>query len=152
MAETQRIASSSPRPAPKPRLRHPPRQSPMPARSGSDETHDLNPPRPAPRPEPAKSAAVAAPPSVPEIRPAALVPRRQAPPRSPAEWVILLVLLCGLGLNVVALATGSRLSRSDLLLGATVLFAGLVLLILIELCRRNAPRLGDEPGSQDPSD
>jgi len=59
--------------------------------------------------------------------------------------VILGVLLCGLGLNVVALLAGSRLSRSDLLLGATVLFAGLVLLILIELCRRSAPPLGDEP-------
>jgi hypothetical protein len=89
--------------------------------------------------------AVAAPPSLPEIRPAALLPRRQVPPRSPAEWVILAVLLLGLGLNVVALLTGSRLSRSDLLLGATVLFAGLVLLILIELCRRSAPPpLGDD--------
>jgi len=58
--------------------------------------------------------------------------------------VILVVLLCGLGLNVVALLAGSHLSRSDLLLGATVLFAGLVLLILIELCRRSAPCVVDE--------
>ncbi|HEV7785156.1 MAG TPA: hypothetical protein VGQ28_07460 [Thermoanaerobaculia bacterium] len=85
------------------------------------------------------------PPSSPEIRPAALLLRRRLPPRSPAEWVILAVLLCGLGLNLIALLTGSRLSRSDLLLGATVLFAGFVLLILIELCRRSAPPLGDEP-------
>jgi len=88
--------------------------------------------------------AVAATPSAPEIRPAALLPRRRLPPRSPAEWVILVVLLGGLGLNVAALLTGSRLSRSDLLLGGTVLFAGLVLLILIELCRRSAPPLSDE--------
>ena len=79
-------------------------------------------------------------------RPAPIPPRRQLPPRSPAEWVILAVLLFGLGLNVVALLAGSRLSRSDLLLGATVLFAGLVLLLLIELCRRSAPPLSDEPG------
>ena len=145
MAETHRIASSSARPAPKPRLRHPPRHSPVPVRLGLDETHDLRPPRTAPQPGPAKPAAVATPPSAPEIRPAALLPRRQLPPRSPAEWVILAVLLFGLGLNVVALLAGSRLSRSDLLLGATVLFAGLVLLILIELCRRSAPPLSDEP-------
>jgi hypothetical protein len=81
---------------------------------------------------------------IPEIRPAALLPRRQIPPRSPAEWVILAVLLFGLGLNLVALLTGSRLSRSDLLLGGTVFFAGLVLLILIELCRRSTPPLSDE--------
>jgi len=151
MAETHRITSSSPRPAPKPRLRHPPRQSPMPMRSGLEEAHDLNPPRPAPRPGPAKPVAVAAAAPAPEIRPASLLPgrlRRQVPPRSPAEWVILAVLLCGLGLNVLALLTGSRLSRSDLLLGATVLFAGLVLLILIELCRRSSP-LGDVPDPPD---
>ena len=59
--------------------------------------------------------------------------------------MILAVLLFGLGLNLVALSTGSRLNRSDLLLGGTVLFAGLVLLVLIELCRRNAPPLGEEP-------
>jgi hypothetical protein len=58
------------------------------------------------------------------------------------------VLLCGLGLDVIALAAGSRLSRSDLLLGATVLVAGIVLLILIELCRRGAP-LGDMPDPPD---
>jgi len=58
--------------------------------------------------------------------------------------VVLAVLLCGLGLNVLALLTASRLSRSDLLLGATVLLAGIVLLILIELSRRSAPCAVDE--------
>ncbi|HEV7507657.1 MAG TPA: hypothetical protein VGS07_22425 [Thermoanaerobaculia bacterium] len=104
----------------------------------------MRPPRTAPRPGLATPTVVATTP-VEEVRPAALVPRRRLPPRSPAEWVILAVLLFGLGLNVVALLTGSRLSRSDLLLGATVLFAGFVLLVLIEICRRSAPPLDDEP-------
>jgi len=136
MAETQRVASSpaSPRPAPKPRPRHPPRYNP-PLRPGLDETHDLRP----------VTAVAATAPSASEVRSTTPSPLRQLPPRSPAEWVILTVLVVGLGLNVVALATSSRLSRSDLLLGATVLFAGLVLLILIELCRRSAPPAADEP-------
>ncbi|MFY9824715.1 MAG: hypothetical protein WAM82_25280, partial [Thermoanaerobaculia bacterium] len=71
--------------------------------------------------------------------------RRRLPPRGPAEWVILAVLAVGLSLNVVALLTSSRLSGSDLLLGATVLLAGLILLVLIELCRRSAPLPDDEP-------
>ncbi|HSS52397.1 MAG TPA: hypothetical protein VLX28_25930 [Thermoanaerobaculia bacterium] len=143
MAETQRVASSSAssRPAPKPRLRHPPRRPPL--RPGLDETHDLRPPRTAR--QPATPTAVATTPPVQEARPAAPVLLRRLPPRSPAEWVILAVLLFGLGLNVAALLAGSHLSRSDLLLGATVLFAGFVLLILIELCRRSAPPLADEP-------
>ena len=133
MAETQRVTSSSAssRPAPKPRLRHPPRHNPLPRMA-------------APPPTPPKPAVVAAAPSVPEVSPAAPRLRSQLPPRSPAEWVILAVLLCGLGLNVVALLTASRLSRSDLLLGATVLLAGIVLLVLIELCRRSAPCAADE--------
>ena len=108
--------------------------------------HDLRsakadrPPRPA---KPANAAAQSA--GKVLRRPAASSPRRELPPRSPAERVILAVLLCGLGLNLIALLTGSRLSRSDLLLGATVLFAGLVLLILIELCRRGSPPPAGEP-------
>ena len=122
MAETQRVASSpaSSRPAPKPRPRHPPRYDP-PVRPGLDETHDLHPPSASPRP--ARPVAAATTPAA-ESRAATPSPRRQLPPRSPAEWVILAVLTFGLGLNVVALLTTSRLSRSDLLLGAAVLFAG----------------------------
>jgi hypothetical protein len=138
MAETQRVASSpaSARPALKPRPKHPPRHNP-PLRPGLDETHDLRPPSAPPRPAKPTVAATTTPAA--EALPAAPSPRRQLPPRSPAEWVILAVLAFGLGLNVVALLTASRLSRSDLLLGATVLFAGVVLLILIEVCRRSAP-------------
>ena|ERR1700686_3668105 len=127
MAETQRIASAplAPRPGPKPRPRHPARQSP--------------PLSPALDPMPAKARVVATTTSAAAVYLSASSPRRTLPRRSPAEWVILAVLLLGLGLNVAALATSSHLSRSDLLLGATVLLAGLVLLILMELCRRLAP-------------
>jgi hypothetical protein len=147
MAETQRVASSPApsRPAPKPRPRHPLRYHP-PLRPGLDETHDLRPPKADRPPRPANHATAAAQ-SAAKVRrrPAAPSPRRELPPRSPAERVILAVLLSGLGLNLVALLTSSRLSRSDLLLGATVLFAGLVLLILIELCRRGSPPPAGEP-------
>lgn len=145
MAEAQRAASSpaSSHPAPKPRLRHPPRLSP-PLRPGLDDRHDLRPPRQAPPPQPPKIAVPSTAPAA-EVHPGALVPRHQLPPRSLAEWVILGVLLLGLGLNLAALLTSSRLSRSDLLLGATVLFAGLVLLILIEVCRRSAPPRPNDP-------
>jgi hypothetical protein len=144
MAETQRVASSpaSSRPAPKPRPRHPSRYNP-PLWPAPDETHDLRPPGATPKPT--KPAMAETTPAAAELRPATSSLRRQLPPRSPAEWVILAVLTCGLGLNVVALLTTSRLSRSDLLLGATVLFAGLVLLILIELCRRESPPPAGEP-------
>src|SRR4051812_12269072 len=121
MAETQRVISSSSRPAPKPRPRHPSRYNP-PLRPTLEETHDLRPPvtearsRPVqPAARPARRAVAASP-----------EPRRQPPPRSPAEWVILAVLLCGLGLNVAALLTNPHPTRSDLLLGATVFFAGVV--------------------------
>ena len=59
---------------------------------------------------------------------------------------MLAVLLFGLGLNLVALLTDSRLTDSDLLLGVSVLFAGIVLLGLMELCRRSgAPRPPTDP-------
>jgi hypothetical protein len=134
MAETQRVTSSSAssRPALKPRLRHPPRHNPPPRMA-------------APPPTPPKPAVAATAPSAPEVpHVAPRLRRRPLPPRTPAEWVVLAVLLCGLGLNVIALLTASRLSRSDLLLGATVLLAGIVLLILIELSRRSAPCAVDE--------
>ncbi|HEX3552633.1 MAG TPA: hypothetical protein VIA62_05345 [Thermoanaerobaculia bacterium] len=135
MAETQRVLSSPApsRPAPKPRPRHPSRYNP-PLRPTLEEPHDLRPPEAEERKERAPSQrAVAAP-----------APARRPPrPRSPAERVVLAVLLCGLGLNVAALLTNPRLTRSDLLLGATVFFAGVVLLALMELCRRNAPPAED---------
>ncbi|HSS76961.1 MAG TPA: hypothetical protein VLV54_09470 [Thermoanaerobaculia bacterium] len=136
MAETQRIASAlvTARPAAKPRPRHPTRQS-SPLRPALDPPHDL----------PAKARVVAAAPSTSAVHTAAGSPQRKLPRRTPAERVILAVLLTGLGLNVVALMTSPRLSRSDLLLGATVLVAGLVLLTLMELCRRLAPPPADEP-------
>jgi hypothetical protein len=143
MAETQRIASSSvtARPAPKPRARHPSHPS-SPLRPALDETHDLRPP--SARSLQVKPTLVATAPSATAGHPAARSIQRRLRRRSPAEWVILAVLLSGLGLNVVALVTSSRLSRSDLLLGATVLLAGLVLLTLMELCRRLAPPAADE--------
>ncbi len=135
MAETRRLLSSPvpSRPVPKPRPRHPSRYHP-PLRPTLEETHDLRPPQAAARPA---RRAVAEPRPAPEPR------RRPPPPRSAAEWVVLAVLLCGLGLNVAALLTNSRLTRSDLLLGATVFFAGVVLLALMELCRRHAPPTQD---------
>jgi hypothetical protein len=128
MAETQRVASSpvSSRPAPKPRPRHPVRYNP-PLRLPLDETQNLRPPGVA-AVEPPRPAASESP---------APKPRRESPPpRSLAERLVLAVLLFGLGLNLTALLTDSRLTRSDLLLGGTVLLAGVVLLGLMELCRR----------------
>jgi len=139
MAETQRVLSSPApsRPAPKPRPRHPSRYNP-PLRPTLEEVHDLWPPgaeEREERPRPAKRA-VAEPRATSEVR-------RELPPRSRAERVVLAVLLCGLGLNVAALLTNSQLTRSDLLLGATVLLAGVVLLALMELCRPRAPPTED---------
>lgn len=133
MAETQRVASSpvSSRPAPKPRPRHPVRYNP-PLRLPQDETQNLRPAAVEP-PRPAVS------------EPPAPKPQRESPPpRSTAERLVLAVLLFGLGLNLTALLTDSRLTRSDLLLGGTVLLAGIVLLGLMELCRRSgAPPAAD---------
>jgi hypothetical protein len=100
-----------------------------------DETQDLRPP---------DAAMVEAPRPAAAERSAAKMKRESPPPRSPAEWLVLAVLLFGLGLNLAALLTDSRLTRSDLLLGGTVLLAGVVLLGLMELCRRNgAPPAAD---------
>ena len=136
MAETRRVLSSPApsRPAPKPRLRHPARYNP-PLRPTLEETHDLRPPGAEEREERSRPAQRA----VAEPRAAASAEGRELPPRSRAERVVLAVLLCGLGLNVAALLTNPRLTRSDLLLGGTVLLAGVVLLALMELCRRGAP-------------
>jgi hypothetical protein len=46
------------------------------------------------------------------------------------------VLLVGLALNAAILLLNPRLTRSDVLLGGTVLLAGIALLALMEFCRR----------------
>ncbi|HKI05177.1 MAG TPA: hypothetical protein VKK31_24570 [Thermoanaerobaculia bacterium] len=61
------------------------------------------------------------------------------PSRKPAEWALLTVLLLGLGLNAAVLLLNPALTRADVLLGATVLLAGVVLLALMEICRRGGP-------------
>jgi hypothetical protein len=48
------------------------------------------------------------------------------------------VLLLGLALNALALLRGAKLSPSDLLLGGTVLLAGVTLLVLMEAYRRTS--------------
>jgi hypothetical protein len=65
-------------------------------------------------------------------RPAAATP----PPRTRAERAVLAVLVLGLALNALVLLRNAALSRSDLLLGATVLLAGVSLLVLMEVYRR----------------
>jgi hypothetical protein len=52
---------------------------------------------------------------------------------------LLTVLLFGLGLNAAVLLLNVALTRADVLLGATVLLAGVVLLALMEICRRGGP-------------
>jgi hypothetical protein len=77
----------------------------------------------------------------PELRAARPRPARRAvpPPRSRTERTALGILLLGLTLNVLALLRAARLSPSDLLLGGTVLLAGVTLLVLMETYRRTGP-------------
>jgi len=49
---------------------------------------------------------------------------------------VLAVLVLGLALNALALLRHAALSRADLLLGATVLLAGVTLLMVMEVYRR----------------
>ena len=49
---------------------------------------------------------------------------------------MLAVLLLGLALNVIVLLRHAALSRADVMLGATVLLAGVALLVLMEVYRR----------------
>jgi hypothetical protein len=125
MAETQRVsrASSPPlrqRPAPKPR--HPPYAVPL--RLPLDQTQDLRPPAPTVEPEAVQEE--------PQERHA-------LSPRTPAEQALLTVLVLGLALNAVLLLIDSTLTRADILLGSTVLLSGVVLLTLLEICRRGGP-------------
>ncbi len=60
-------------------------------------------------------------------------PRHPTPGRSGG---VLAVLVLGLALNAVVLLRHAALSRSDVLLGATVLLAGAALVVLMEVYRR----------------
>jgi hypothetical protein len=129
MAETKRIASAPThsRRALRPRLPHPPPALPPPLRR-LEETQDLRTLDPAEAIEPLRPA------SVDVLRPKAVdvVPPR----RASADRGVLAMLVLGLSLNAGALLRHSSLSRADILLGATVLLAGLVLLVLMEVSRR----------------
>lgn len=58
------------------------------------------------------------------------------PPRTGAEILVLAVLVVGLALNALGLLRHAALSRADVLLGTTVLLAGVILLVVMEVCRR----------------
>jgi hypothetical protein len=60
----------------------------------------------------------------------------RVPPRTGTELLVLAVLVLGLALNALVLLRHAALSRADVLLGATVLLAGLTLLVVMEVCRR----------------
>lgn len=121
MAEPQRASLiSAPHPAPKPRPRYAaPLQLPM------DDTQDLRPP--AREAEPQRAV---------EEKPAAVRERPSPPARTRTEWGLLTVLVLGLGLNAAVLLLDPALTRADVQLGGTVLLAGVVLLALLEICRR----------------
>jgi hypothetical protein len=124
MAEIIRVspAGSYPAPrraAPRPRLPHPASRK-APSRPSFDRTQDLRPPV---REE--ESAP-------PLARPVAAAP----PPRTRTERTVLTVLVLGLVLNALALLRNAALTRADMLLGATVLLAGISLLVLMEVYRR----------------
>jgi hypothetical protein len=82
--------------------------------------------RPAVREEPA-------PPPRPVLQPYRPTP---VPPRTGPERLVLAVLLPGLALNALVLLRHAALSRADVMLGATVLLAGVALLVLMEVYRR----------------
>ncbi len=128
MAETRRVSSapSQPRRGARPRLPHPPRVLPAP-RLRVDETPDPRLPERQEEIEPEPTPAAVRPPRFAALRP---------PRRTPTERVVLTVLVLGLLLNALALLRPAALSRADILLGTTVLLAGLALLVLIEVYRR----------------
>lgn len=140
MAETQRVSRPSApplrhRPVPKPRPCHPVSYA-APLGLSLDETQDLRPPEPI-----AKAEAVQERPrKAAEERPVAKRrERRTPPPRTPAEQALMTVLVLGLGLTAAVLLFDSTLTRADVLLGSTVLLAGVVLLTFLEICRRGGP-------------
>jgi hypothetical protein len=152
MAEPQRISSlpdPPPRRRPAPKLVHHARPA-APPRLPIDATQDLRPPG-TPRPSLAPASLRQVQSTEPEDRDLdGLAEERRAgrarhaqaarrPSRTPAEWALLTVLLFGLGLNAAVLLLNVALTRADVLLGATVLLAGVVLLALMEICRRGGP-------------
>lgn len=127
MAETRRVSSARPsparhRPGARPVLPHPPRHNPSP-RVPSEDPLEPRPPVRAEEPTPPE----------PVPRPSRPAP---VPPRTGAEQLVLAVLVLGLILNAIALLRHAALSRADLLLGTTVLLAGVALLVLMEVYRR----------------
>jgi hypothetical protein len=124
MAETRRVSPAAPYPAPRraaprPRLPHPASHK-APSRPAFDGTQDLRPPvREEESAPPIAQRIVAAP-----------------PPRTRTERTVLTVLVLGLALNALALLRNAALTRADMLLGATVLLAGISLLVLMEVYRR----------------
>jgi hypothetical protein len=61
---------------------------------------------------------------------------RPSPARHRTELPVLTVLVLGLALNALALLRHAALSRADVLLGATVLLAGVTLLVVVGVYRR----------------
>jgi hypothetical protein len=130
MAEPQRAASASDVVSrPKPRPRHPSSYA-APLQLPVDETEDLKPP-----------TQTTAPPSSHPPVDRSVERRRPRPPaalrlpsRSRGEWVLMAIVLLGLALNASVLVTAT-LSPADRALGLAVLLAGVVLLVLMALCR-----------------
>ena len=148
MAEPQRTSSlpdSPPRPRPAPKRLQARHAAPL--RRPLDATQDLRPPGQTLAPTSLRQVQAVEPEDRSFAGPAeerragrarhAHVARRS--PRTPAEWALLTVLLFGLGLNAAVLLLNVALTQADVLLGATVLLAGVVLLALMEICRRGGP-------------
>lgn len=152
MIETRRASSASlPSPrrraAPRPRLPHPRYDPPAPLdpaetpRPAAEETPAPSPVAaaaataipaiPAPAAPPAVTLADTLPPTEPQAFPR---PSRRAVPASDRK--VLAALLAGLALNALALLGSAPLSRADLGLGITVFLAGITLLVVQEIYRR----------------
>ena len=146
MAETRRVASSllspgRPRVACRPRLPHPPPRFEAPPRLPHHDTEILGPPvhREIPAPPQHEELAPLLPAEEPRVGRARGSTAPHFPPRTRTEQMLMTVLLLGLGLTALILVTNRALTRSDFLLGSTVLAAGVALLVLMEICRRTCP-------------
>jgi hypothetical protein len=83
------------------------------------------------------SSRTAGQPSLPDADPGHDKPRASTQPLSRTEKTLRGVLLLGMASTAaVLLTTGPALPNADILLGSTILFAGISLLVVIELCRR----------------